>query len=52
MSADIVPDAVFPDYELLDQRAMHRTLSKPQKDDPLGAGALPRRFLSQRKKTT
>src|SRR5689334_6141539 len=46
------PDALFPDYALLDQRAMHRTLAKSQKGDPLRAGALPRRFLSQRKKTT
>ena len=35
MRADIVPGAVFPDYELPDQRGMHRTLSELQKGDPL-----------------
>jgi peroxiredoxin len=35
MRADIVPGAVFPDYELPDQRGIHRTLSELQKGDPL-----------------
>jgi peroxiredoxin len=33
--ADIVPGAVFPDYELSDHRGMHRTLSELQGGDPL-----------------
>jgi peroxiredoxin len=33
--ADIVPGAVFPDYELSDQRGMHRKLSELQGSDPL-----------------
>jgi len=33
--ADIVAGAVFPDYELLDQRGKHRTLSELQGGDPL-----------------
>jgi peroxiredoxin len=35
MRADIVPGAVFPDYELPDQRGKHRALSELQGDDPL-----------------
>ena len=35
MRADIVPGAVFPDYELSDHRATHRKLSELQGDDPL-----------------
>ena len=35
MRADIVPGAVFPDYELSDHRGRHRTLSELQGDDPL-----------------
>jgi len=35
LRADIVPGAVFPDYELSDQRGRHRTLSELQGDDPL-----------------
>ncbi len=35
MRADIVPGAVFPDYELSDHRADHRKLSELQGDDPL-----------------
>ena len=35
MRADIVPGAVFPDYELSDQRGTHRTLSALQGGDPL-----------------
>jgi len=35
MRADIVPGAVFPDYELPDQRGIHRTLSELQKGDLL-----------------
>jgi peroxiredoxin len=35
MRADIVPGAVFPDYELSDHRAKHRKLSELQGDDPL-----------------
>jgi hypothetical protein len=35
LRADIVPGAVFPDYELSDHRAMRRKLSELQGDDPL-----------------
>jgi len=35
MRADIVPGAVFPDYELVDQRGKHRTLAELQAGDPL-----------------
>jgi peroxiredoxin len=35
MRADIVPGAVFPDYELSDHRGKHRTLSELQGDDPM-----------------
>jgi peroxiredoxin len=35
LRADIVPGAVFPDYELSDHRGRHRTLSELQGDDPL-----------------
>jgi peroxiredoxin len=35
MRPDIVPGALFPDYELSDQRGMRRTLSELQGDDPL-----------------
>jgi peroxiredoxin len=35
MRADIVPGAVFPDYELSDHRGTRRTLSELQGDDPL-----------------
>jgi peroxiredoxin len=35
MRADIVPGAVFPDYELPDQRGKPRTLSELQGGDPL-----------------
>jgi len=35
MRADIVPGAVFPDYELPDHRGTHRTLSALQQGDPL-----------------
>ena len=35
MRADIVPGAVFPDYELADHRGKHRTLSEVQQSDPL-----------------
>ena len=35
MRADIVPGAVFPDYELSDHRGTHRTLSELQGGDPL-----------------
>ena len=35
MRADIVPGAVFPDYELADHRGKHRTLSELQQGDPL-----------------
>ena len=35
MRTDIVPGAVFPDYELSDHRATRRTLSELQGDDPL-----------------
>jgi peroxiredoxin len=35
MRADIVPGAVFPDYQLSDHRGVRRTLSELQGDDPL-----------------
>jgi peroxiredoxin len=35
VKADIVPGAVFPDYELSDHRGMRRTLSELQGGDPL-----------------
>ena len=35
MRADIVPGAVFPDYELSDHRGKHRKLSELQQGDPL-----------------
>ena len=35
MRADIVPDAVFSDYELPDHRGKHRTLSELQQGGPL-----------------
>jgi peroxiredoxin len=35
MRADIVPGAVFPDYELTDHRGQRCTLSELQQDDPL-----------------
>lgn len=35
MRSDIVPGAVFPDYELSDQRGMRRKLSDLQGPDPL-----------------
>ena len=35
MRSDIVPGAVFPDYELSDHRGTRRTLSALQQGDPL-----------------
>ena len=35
MRADIVPGAVFPDYELSDHRGKRRTLSELQESDPM-----------------
>src|SRR4051812_48041062 len=35
MRADIVPGAVFPDYELSDHHGKHRALSDLQAGDPL-----------------
>ena len=35
MRADIVPGAVFPDYELSDHRGKHRKLSELREGDPL-----------------
>jgi peroxiredoxin len=35
MRSDIVPGAVFPDYELSDHRGKHRTLSQLQQSDPM-----------------
>ncbi len=35
MRADIVPGAVFPDYELPDQTGKHRRLSELQRGDPM-----------------
>ena len=37
MRPDIVPGAVFPDYELSDLRGKHRTLSELQGADPLSS---------------
>jgi peroxiredoxin len=35
MRADIVPGAVFPDYELTDHTGKHRKLSDLQGPDPM-----------------
>ena len=35
MRSDIVPGAVFPDYELSDHTAKHRKLSELQGHDPM-----------------
>ena len=35
MRPDIVPGAVFPDYEFSDHHGVHRTLSELQEGDPL-----------------
>jgi peroxiredoxin len=35
MRKDIVPGAVFPDYDLPDQTGKHKKLSELQKDDPM-----------------
>jgi len=35
MRPDIVPGAIFPDYELADHQGKHRTLSELQEADPL-----------------
>ncbi len=35
MRSDIVPGAVFPDYELSDQTGKHRKLSELQQQDPM-----------------
>ena len=35
MRPDIIPGAVFPDYELPDHRGKHRALSQLQGSDPL-----------------
>jgi peroxiredoxin len=35
MRPDIIPGAVFPDYELSDHRGTQRRLSELQQDDPL-----------------
>ena len=35
MRPDIVPGALFPDYELSDHRGTHRRLSELQGGDPL-----------------
>jgi peroxiredoxin len=35
MRSDIIPGAVFPDYELSDHSAKRRKLSELQKDDPM-----------------
>ena len=35
MRADIIPGAVFPDYELSDQTGTHRKLSELQGSDPM-----------------
>jgi peroxiredoxin len=43
MRADIVPGAVFPDYELSDHRGKHRKLSELQGGDPLVLVLLPSR---------
>ena len=35
MRSDMVPGAIFPDYELTDHTAKHRKLSELQGDDPM-----------------
>src|SRR5271167_4568344 len=35
MRSDMVPGAIFPDYELSDHTAKHRKLSELQGDDPM-----------------
>ena len=35
MRSDIVPGAIFPDYELADHTAKRRKLSEPQGQDPM-----------------
>ena len=35
MRSDIVPGAIFPDYELSDHTGKHRTLSELQASDPM-----------------
>jgi peroxiredoxin len=35
MRSDVVPGAVFPDYELSDHRGKHRKLSELQESDPM-----------------
>ena len=35
MRSDIVPGAIFPDYELSDHTGKHRTLSELQRSDPM-----------------
>ena len=47
MRPDIVPGAVFPDYELSDHTAKHRKLSELQGPASDGSGPEPRRFLPQ-----
>ena len=47
MRSDIVPGAIFPDYELSDHTAKRRKLSELQGQHPMGACPQPRRFLPQ-----
>ena len=41
MRSDIVPGAVFPDYELPDHTTKRRKLSELQGQDPMVLGCLP-----------
>ena len=47
MRSDIVPGAIFPDYELSDHTAKHRKLSELQGHTSNGSRPQPRRFLPQ-----
>jgi len=52
MRSDIVPGAVFPDYELSDHRGTRRTLSELQQGDPLVLVLSRGRLLPKRKEAT
>ena len=52
MRADIVPGAVFPDYELSDHRGDAPHALGVAGSRSAGAGALPRRLLSKRREAT
>lgn len=48
MRSNMVPGAIFPDYELSDHTAKHRKLSELQGQDPMVAGSEPRRSTAMR----